>query len=79
MILRLVLAALTLLLTPTAAQFGNIFEQMFGGGGGGSSQQHAHGGGKQNVASDSKWYQETWSSGTHLHPPVLSFLLLGSG
>lgn len=47
-----------LLLAPllASAQFGNFFENMFHGQQGGGRQP-------QNVASDSEWYQETYSGG----------------
>ena len=51
-----------LLLAPlVAAQFGNIFDQMFGGGG---QQHHQQQQQPQNVPSDSEWYQKTYNGGT---------------
>jgi len=45
-----------------AAQFGNIFEQMFGGQ---AQQQQAQQQSQQaqNVPSDSEWYQRTYNGG----------------
>lgn len=47
------------------AQFGNIFEQFMGGQ---QQQQQA----PQNVASDSAWYQQTYSQGRPPNIPLLS-------
>lgn len=51
------LASLLLFVSTTSAQFG-FFDQMFQGQG--QQQQHQE---RQNVASDSAWYRQTWESG----------------
>jgi hypothetical protein len=53
----LLLLGLLLLVAGSQAQF-QFFDQMFGG------QQRAQPQEKQNVASDSKWYRETYTNGT---------------
>jgi hypothetical protein len=61
--LRLALVALlsfALLLPAVAAQFqffGDFFSQQ--------GQQQGHQQERQNVASDSNWYRQTWDSGKH--------------
>lgn len=66
---------LTLLLSLTAfasAQF-QFFEQMFNQGGQQQQQQHHHQGQeRQNVASDSEWYQKTYDSGKPTSFPIAS-------
>jgi hypothetical protein len=60
MIIRLAMVSLTtvlLFVSAASAQFG-FFDQMFQGQG--QQQQHQE---KQNVASDSAWYRQTWESG----------------
>jgi hypothetical protein len=51
------LASIILFVSVASAQFG-FFDQMFQGQG--QQQQHQE---KQNVASDSAWYRQTWESG----------------
>ncbi|CAA9962897.1 long chronological lifespan protein [Pyrenophora teres f. maculata] len=61
---------LTLLTTPTLAQFG-FFDQMFGGSGGGGQQQGHHHHHEQqeaqNVRSDSSWYQSQYEGAQCTH------------
>ncbi|MCJ1324361.1 Long chronological lifespan protein 2 [Thelotrema lepadinum] len=71
------LALLTLLPPGTNAQFGNIFEQMFGGssGGGGGAQFQQSQPQRQNVGSDSSWYRGNWENAhcdKYLCPATLS-------
>jgi len=60
--LRLVVAALLsfFLLPAVTAQF-----QFFGDFFGQQGQQQGHQQERQNVASDSSWYRQTWESGKH--------------
>ncbi|KAE8829636.1 hypothetical protein PTNB73_06397 [Pyrenophora teres f. teres] len=61
---------LTLLTTPTLAQFG-FFDQMFGGNGGQQQQQGHHHHHEQqeaqNVRSDSSWYQSQYEGAQCTH------------
>jgi hypothetical protein len=58
------LASIGLLFSVASAQFG-FFDQMFG-------QGHPQGQPeKQNVASDSTWYRQTWESGMHVSTACL--------
>ncbi|OBT68876.1 hypothetical protein VE03_02171 [Pseudogymnoascus sp. 23342-1-I1] len=70
---RVTVASVLLVLTLAAsanAQFGNMFEQFMGG-----QQQQRHHQAPQNVASDSAWYQQTYSNAhcsNYLCPGTLS-------